>query len=434
MTIQEKLKPYGVAWFLSRSRLGLRRRMYEWRRKLRRADHIIYYFHRADDPYCQLMVQILPELAARFRVKIMPVVVERLPAAMYPDPARYEAYSIVDAARLAKLYGLGFPSDATVPDALSSGMVNRQLASLQSSEDFFTQAEEFGALLWRRSVSRIQEKCSVALVEEQTLRGNEKLLLQLGHYASGSLYYAGEWYVGLDRLDHLERRLNDLHLGDGEVHYDLQRLWRYGVRRGNVTQASSPVDFYFSLRSPYSYLAMEQLAALSAETGVKVNLKPVMPMVTRGLAVPDEKKFYIALDAKREADQHQIPFGKICDPLGKAAEYGLAIGHYLNETDRAKALVFYRIFFRAVMAEGIDAASDKGLATIAERAGVSHALMREALTDPAWRQTVEKNKQEMLQLGCWGVPVMQTAGTALWGQDRIWALAEALSDPIKKHQ
>ncbi|WND02675.1 DsbA family protein [Temperatibacter marinus] len=428
MSLKKTLRPFGAEWITSSFKLGLERRLQEWKRKLTGKEHELLYFHRADDPYCQLMVQILPELAQRFQVTIRPKVLERLPGSMYPDPIRFEAYSIVDASRVAKLYGLGFPADATVPDVLSTGMVNRQLASIQDKPDFFAVAEELGALLWRRSVSRIQEKCSVALVEEETLRANERLLISLGHYASGSLYYAGEWYTGIDRLDHLEQRFNSLLIGDGEVHYDLQRLWRYGLRRSKVSSASGVIDFYFSLRSPYSYLALEQLAALSAETGVKLNLKPVLPMVARGLKVPDTKKFYIVKDAKREALQHDIAFGRFADPLGKAVHYGLAIGQYLSTIDRGKELAFYRVFFRSVMAEGIDASTDKGLQKITEKSGISLAIVRDALQQQEWQEALEENRKEILQYGCWGVPVMRANGKTFWGQDRIWALAEALGE------
>ena len=33
---------------------------------------------------------------------------------------------------------------------------------------------------------------------------------KLGHYLGATFFYAGEWYWGIDRLHHLERRLQDL--------------------------------------------------------------------------------------------------------------------------------------------------------------------------------------------------------------------------------
>ena len=39
-----------------------------------------------------------------------------------------------------------------------------------------------------------------------------------------------------------------------------------------------------------------------------------MPMVMRGLDVPDEKALFIIRDVAREARHWGIPFGNICDP------------------------------------------------------------------------------------------------------------------------
>ena len=37
-----------------------------------------------------------------------------------------------------------------------------------------------------------------------------KRLAELGHYSGATFYYAGEWYWGVDRLFHLEARLQEL--------------------------------------------------------------------------------------------------------------------------------------------------------------------------------------------------------------------------------
>jgi 2-hydroxychromene-2-carboxylate isomerase len=81
---------------------------------------------------------------------------------------------------------------------------------------------------------------------------------------------------------------------------------------------------------------------------------------------------------------------------------------------------------RGVWAEGIDAGSDRGLRLIAERAELSWTDVQKALQDETWRQIAEANRAEMLGLGLWGVPSFRVADTAVWGQDRLWAIQEAL--------
>ena len=222
----------------------------------------------------------------------------------------------MDATRVARQYGLGFPGNAKVPDPLSVGMINRHLVNLEGSADFFASAEELGEALWRRNLGAIQAQCRVAQVEEDRLRENERELVRLGHYASGNLYYEGEFYPGLDRLDHLERRLNKLGAGDGATHYELGKLWGEELYHEPFDASGQTVDLYFSMRSPYSYMALEQIAALRKATGVQVRLRPILPMVNRGMPVPAAKQRYILSDVKRECNLYDLPFGRASRPVG----------------------------------------------------------------------------------------------------------------------
>jgi 2-hydroxychromene-2-carboxylate isomerase len=83
-------------------------------------------------------------------------------------------------------------------------------------------------------------------------------------------------------------------------------------------------------------------------------------------------------------------------------------------------------FLRGVWSEGLDAGSDRGLRTIVERAGLSWLEAKKALMDDAWRGVAEENRVAMLELGLWGVPSFRVGQTAVWGQDRLWAVQEAL--------
>lgn len=432
MSFSTVLRASIASWLTGRARLNIRRLQAELSRRIRRDAHTIHYFHRADDPYCQLMVQVLPDIASRFDVRIKPRVVEKLPANMYPDPARFEAYSIIDAVRLARLYGLGFSEDAIVPDRLAVGMANRYLASRQDDPQFLSLAEEIGAALWRRDLDTIRRTCAVADVGEDLLEQNQRELSQLGHYASASLHYGGEFYVGVDRLDHLERRLNAQGVGDGEVNYEVHRLWRYSAEELEKTITGETVDVFFSVRSPYSYLGLELISQFAQKTGVKLELKPVLPMMMRGMKVPPTKGQYILFDTAREARLENIDFGYICDPLGTATWRAMMIGFALMDDEfssegmRGQAFAFFKAFTRGVWAEGIDGSTDKGLQKILENAGLSHAWLAKAVSREDANQRADKNREEMFRSGSWGVPTFRAGGETFWGQDRMWAIIEAL--------
>lgn len=432
MSLANTLKSTIAKWLTSETRVRLKRFRAEVGRQLARKPHVVYYFHRVDDPYCQLMVQVLPDIASRFAVEVRPKVVEKLPANMYPDPARYEAYAIIDASRLARLYGLGFSEDATVPDRLAVGMANRFLANKQDDPSFFAVAAEIGAALWRRDYEAVRRLCGSADLNEAVLTANERLLQSLGHYASASVCYGGEFYVGIDRLDHLERRLNDLGLGDDEVAYEVHRLWRYELTELERSIVGEKVEVFFSVRSPYSYLGLQLVSELAAKTGVNIDLRPVLPMLMRGMKVPPAKSSYIVMDTAREARLEGIEFGYICDPLGAATWRAMQIGFALmkhekqNDAGKGQALRFFKSFTQAVWSQGVDGASDAGLLKILRQAEIDDSWLGKALPKAETEALAEQNKQDMFRAGSWGVPTFRAAGETFWGQDRMWAVVQTL--------
>jgi 2-hydroxychromene-2-carboxylate isomerase len=155
-----------------------------------------------------------------------------------------------------------------------------------------------------------------------------------------------------------------------------------------------------------------------------VRLRYVLPMVMRGLPVPLAKRRYITQDAAREAFVHGTPFGRVNDPVGRPTERGLALLALAERLGRGESYLLS--FMRGVWAEGIDAGSDRGLRRIAERAGLDWGEALVALRDEAWRKTAEDNRATLFALGLWGVPSFQVGAVAVWGQDRLWAVQEAL--------
>ena len=118
------------------------------------------------------------------------------------------------------------------------------------------------------------------------------------------------------------------------------------------------------------------------------------------------------------------PFGRLNDPIGRPTERGMALIPLAERLGLGQRYVLS--FLQGVWAEGLDAGSDRGLRRIAERAGLSWRDALAALDDPAWRETAEANRTALLALGLWGVPSFAVGDTAVWGQDRLWAIQDAL--------
>jgi 2-hydroxychromene-2-carboxylate isomerase len=384
MSLKTWLTPIVVEHMLSQKRLEGKRAAFETRRAARSEPHVVHYFHQADDPYSALLASVLPRLQARYRIAIQTHIVSPPSDAAAPERAKLVTYSLRDAALLAAHYGL--PADA----------VNTRVAVRASNP-------------------------------AETVSQADQLRQKLGHYLGAMLYYGGEWYWGIDRLHHLETRLQalGLQIDNGEQgRGDCLLPPSTDLQQAVVLSNPPPIDFFFSFRSPYSAIVAQRVFELGRLTGAEVRLRFVLPMVMRGLPVPRDKRMYIVADTMREARLRGIPFGRLNDPVGKPTERGLALIPLAQQCGVGQAYVLS--FLRGVWAEGMDAGSDRDLARIVQRAGLSWVQAQDALKDPAWRVQAEANRAEMFDLGLWGVPSFHVANTAVWGQDRLWAVQEAL--------
>jgi 2-hydroxychromene-2-carboxylate isomerase len=188
------------------------------------------------------------------------------------------------------------------------------------------------------------------------------------------------------------------------------------------------LEIFVSLRSPYTAMIFERSLELAAQIGVPVTLRPVMPMVMRGVPVPAAKGLYIMLDALREAEAIGQPFGNMLDPIGRPVERGFSLWPFARKEGRGAA--FLAEFLRAAFVMGESTGSDEGLRRIVERAGLSFEDALVHLDEDEWRTELETNRQLLYdELGLWGVPAYRLRGPqgepdlCVWGQDRLWLVA-----------
>ena len=169
--------------------------------------------------------------------------------------------------------------------------------------------------------------------------------------------------------------------------------------------------------------------ALAEAYGATLKLRYVLPMVMRGMKVPRKKGFYIMSDVMREAERRGIPFGNAVDPVGEPVERGCAI---LEEAiQRGKGFEFAQSFLTGVWSEGLNAGTDRGLKKITERVGLSWAEMKPLIGTDGWRPVAEVNREEMFKYEIWGVPSFRVGEVAVWGQDRLWVIEDALKSMVE---
>lgn len=435
MSLKSLLMPMVSQRLLARSRLEGQRARQERKRLARGERHVVHYFHQTDDPYSALVAQMLPVLLERYDIALMPHLVSPPPDSAAPQRERLVAYSRRDAAMLAAQAGLDFQDGGRQPEAARVEQVRALLVAAVDAGRFAGCAGALSQALWQPdapadAVQRAAgglEPAAASRVAEHA-EGADALRQSLGHYLGGMFFYGGEWYWGLDRLQHLEQRLTDLGARRGH-----DSGWLFtppaDLSAPATPTQSGPIDFFVSLRSPYSAIVTPRVFELARHTGVQVRLRYLLPMVMRGLPVPREKRMYITFDAAREAHLRGIPFGRLNDPVGRPTERGLALIPLAERHGLGEA--YLRSFMAGVWSEGIDAGSERGLRRIATRVGLDWDEARAALKDEGWRAVAEANRTEMFALGLWGVPSFKVGSVSTWGQDRLWVVQQALLGQLR---
>jgi 2-hydroxychromene-2-carboxylate isomerase len=260
------------------------------------------------------------------------------------------------------------------------------------------------------------------------LAASDRLRRELGHYLGATFRYAGKWYWGVDRLCHLEPRLQALGALRAGAAKALLLLLEPDLQATVVLADPSPIDFFISLRSPYTAIVAARVFDLGRLMGAQVRLRCVLPMVMRGLPVPQIKSRDIALDCARVALVPDTLFGRVKYQLSRPTEGGMALILLAEGLGLGPGWVSV-ICCPFCTASGTRAWTPAATAACAASpsapacAGLTHA--RPWPTRPGARRPTP-TAMPCSRRGLWGVSSFAVRDTAVWGQDRLWAVQQAL--------
>ena len=415
-------------------RLRTRRARLERARRRAGRPHAVTYFHQVDDGYSHLAAQLLQPLLDAYDVELACRLVPPPRGRNAPEPALLARLSRTDAAKVAPHYGLAFP-DGGSPDAALVDAANRLLANA-TGDEFPRLAPQVGDALWRGSGAALAalaegRPTADAAAVARALAAGDAARERLGHYSGAMFHYAGEWYWGVDRLYHLESRLTELGARRPSAAGAALLAPRPPVATGPLRDDGSlTLEVYASARSPYTSLEFDAAVALAERTGVALAVRPVLPMVMRGLPVTRHKGLYIFTDAAREARAQGRRWGNLYEPVGEPVRRCYAIYPWAARQGRGVALL--SAFLRAAFVDGVNTNRLAGLCRVVEAAGLDWAEAKAQLGDSSWQAEIEANRQAMYALGLWGVPSFHlrdaSGATALaaWGQDRLWLVSREI--------
>lgn len=417
----------------SPDRIAARRTKVERARRQAGAAHTVEYFHQVDDGYSHLAAQLLRPLLDAYDIRLVCHLAPGPSDRNAPEPELLLDLSRYDASRIAPHYGLSFPANAQAPDAALLEWARRILAGVNDSA-FPDIAPLVGDALWTGSMAAMRTLAERyppvdRATAEARVNVGAKRRAALGHYSGGMFHYGKEWYWGVDRLYHLENRLAELGARHGSGSLLAPRpAIATGPRKDD---GSLTLEIYPSLRSPYTAVAFDAAVALAQETGVTMAMRPVLPMVMRGVPATRAKGFYIFTDASREARALQrTGWGRFYDPIGEPVRRCYSL--YPWAVSQGRGVELLSAFLHAAFYEGVNANRESGLRHVVEAAGLPWSEADATVGNRDWENEIEANRLAMYEFGLWGVPsfrLLDATGETLlraWGQDRLWLVSREI--------
>jgi len=397
-----------------------KRKEFESRRKARVEPHIVSFFFQSNDPYSAFAAQFLHQIQSAYNIKLRIYLVGSEGYDALPEPEMYRKYVIKDVQKIAPYYGIDF-SGTHIPTIDQNNAFLSHLCSLNQNE-LIRDLPDLSLKFWRGEF--IGNSSSKNKVKNILNQGNKKRD-ECGHYLGSIFNYGKENYWGIDRINLLLERLDDLGTnksGSLRINPKLGRHTKYNM-------SDVKLEVFFSANSPYSYLIFDRVKKLKDKYNIPIVVRPIMPMLMRNMSISRRKGFYILSDTARIAEKLDIPFGNIKTPIGFPLKRMYSLFPYANA--KGKGLDYLQKCMEAIFATGIDVSSKAFLHQTCIDLNLNPDNAFTHLDSKNWESSFEKNRLAMYRVNCWGAPTFKLFHKrknilSTWGQDRIWLIEEEL--------
>jgi len=199
------------------------------------------------------------------------------------------------------------------------------------------------------------------------------------------------------------------------------------------------IDLYWSMRSPFCYLALDRLLELDAAPGVRVTVKHVWPGAVRRQgyfkSLNENYSAYHRRDTVRLAEYLGLPYARpkpdplsfnkeTMEPLSIADQphIGRLTRMGVLALEQGKGLAYLDQVMRLIW-DGRQEDWHLGdhLAAAVGRAGLDFASLIARVSDDADRldSIIDAGGRDLQAAGHWGVPCMIFEGEPFFGQDRL---------------
>ncbi|OCC07770.1 2-hydroxychromene-2-carboxylate isomerase [Streptomyces sp. PTY087I2] len=193
--------------------------------------------------------------------------------------------------------------------------------------------------------------------------------------------------------------------------------------------AVKPTRWYFSFRSPYSWLAFHDLTERYPDVADAIEWRPYWEpdeissrlLDDEGIQLPyvpmsKEKHLYILQDIKRLSTERGLP---IAWPVDRDPNWGVPHLGYLVAEEGGRGRDYIRAVSEARWVKGYDITDRKVIAGLAEGLGLDPLRVANAVDDESIRMRGLGFLREMDRDGVFGVPFFIHRRDKFWGIDRL---------------
>lgn len=355
------------------------------------------------------MLEALIAFQENYDVTIIPHLIPSPSEPYVRDLRAYYKFSFADAQIQAKYYGLTLPQRQ--PSQPQIHTVLQELHERPKSPDWLRYAHHLGHALF----------CGTSIPENfvpvQGLEANEQLLHQLGNYRGGTVFAHGAWYFGVDRLALIERGYEALGLGEEPTL----------TPRPQALPKLNPstLYFYFSFRSPFSYIALPRVLTLAATHNLPLETVAVFTPENERRPAPLRMQLSLLLDAARQGREAQIQFGRV-NALSRHNHEALAAVFYGLANDPERQRRYLHAAMRAIWSRGVDFEQPNAWDRIRSEAKLNTDELARFIDDRSWLPDARSHGEFLQTNGYLDVPAFRIGSTLYWGYDRLTQLEHQL--------
>lgn len=189
------------------------------------------------------------------------------------------------------------------------------------------------------------------------------------------------------------------------------------------------VDFYFSFRSPYAWLAYYRIVHALRDPAVEFRRIPVFPPPNfpNDPAANPNKMAHLRTDIERMAKAYGL---QVKWPAGVDTDWMRPHAAFLAAQDAGRGDPFALELFAARFSQAKDIGDNANLREAATRAGLDADAIVRAADDAEFQQRVMVGMGNALQAGIFGVPFFVYRGENFWGNDRLEWLLRAINTQL----